>query len=83
MRVTCHLYNVLPWDKCQVCVGKLVSDQPWTILTLVLFLQVALQNGGHAFDLFVVALLGTGKLLRVEFGEPRSLSVVGTLSAHW
>lgn len=54
----------------------LVTNQP------LLSLQRFVQDVEHPFHLIEVSLLGTGKLLMVELGEPGSLAKVWTLSTH-
>lgn len=72
-----QLDNVLPRDKCDIRIRKLVAHKPWAVGARELFLllgEPTLEDGSHTTDFFVVPLFCAGELLRVELGEPGCLT---------
>lgn len=64
----------IPHDEGKVCKSALVAHQ------VLLALESIVEHHSHAVDFVLVALLGGGKLLRMEFVEPCCLAEVGALT---
>ena len=64
----------IPHDEGKICKSALVAHQ------VFLALESIVEHHGHAIDFVLVALLGRGKLLRMEFVEPCCLTKVGSLT---
>ena len=66
--------HAIPHDEGKVCKSALVAHQ------VLLALESVVEHHGHAIDFVLVALLGRGKLLRMEFVEPCCLAKVRALT---
>ena len=69
---------MIPGDKRQISVGRLVADQ----VSRAVALQCSIDHAGDAIELVVVALDGRFDLLRMHVVEPGTLAKEGALSGH-